>query len=535
MGTRNIPWTTIGELLRDKEAVHGSQPFAEIAGSRLSYADLAIQSRAVAGNLLARGYSAGDRVASFTLNSAEQILLWFGCCQAGLVWVPINSGLVGDDLSYILRNSGARALLFDEDGAAKVEKLRGDLGDMHFFSIGRHGFAEPFETLLAPSSQELPATSASDTGAILYTGGTTGLPKGVVLPQYSFILAGVRYGETFDVRASERHFSTMPLYHAGGLQWGIMGPLVNDMTAVIDRRFSVTKYFERVRETKANIIDPFGAVVTMLCNQPDSPADRDHVVRIAVGAVHGLPPHIPETFIRRFGIPLVNLYGLTEGGGAMLTSNRERTLDSNGKTHGWVDIQITGSDGEALPAGETGEILLRPNFPNMFMTGYFKDAETSLKNLRDCWLHTGDLGSVDAAGNLQFLGRQAHWIRRRGESISAVEIETILARHPSVKEIAVVGVPSELGEEDIKAFIIVHADAGRDAPALCAWALEKMAAFKVPRYVEFVEQFPRSAAKQEIQRSILKKQSHDAAFDREAEANSRRKAASGGARVQAAR
>lgn len=513
---KNIPWRTFAELLHEKELKHGDQLFAEISGQSISYRDLAVQSRAIAANLLARGFVPGDRVASFTQNCVEQILLWFGCCQAGLVWVPINSGLVGDDLTYILRNSGARVLVFDEECGAKVGRLADILDGVELFATCGHAHAKSFSSLFEAVTipAELPSTEPSDTGAILYTGGTTGLPKGVMLPQLSFILAGIRYGEVFDARAGERHYSTMPLYHAGGLQWSIMGPLINDMSAVIDKRFSATRYFERVRETKANIIDPFGAVVTMLCNQPATAYDRDHVVRVAVGAVHGLPPHIPDEFTSRFNIPLINLYGLTEGGGAMLTSNRKGIGSSNGKPYGWVDIQISDEDGCACAADETGEILLRPNFPNMFMSGYLHEPAGSLKALRDCWLHTGDLGRIDEDGNLHFLGRSAHWIRRRGESISALEIETILGKHPEIREIAVVGVPSELGEEDIKAFI-VPTSAAADAASLCDWALERMAAFKVPRYLEFVDEFPRSSAKQEIQRSILKSRPHDAAFDRE--------------------
>jgi crotonobetaine/carnitine-CoA ligase len=513
---REIPWRNFAELLHNKEVKHGDSLFAEIAGESISYRDLAVRSRAIAANLLARGFSAGDRIASFTHNCAEQILLWFGCCQAGLVWVPINSGLVGEDLTYILRNSGARALVFDEECGTKIDRLAEIVGGIELFATYEHSSVERFssltETVEAPA--ERPQTEPSVTGAILYTGGTTGLPKGVVLPQLSFILAGIRYGEVFAVRAGERHYSTMPLYHAGGLQWSIMGPLVNDMSTVIDKRFSASRYFERVRETRANIIDPFGAVVTMLCKQPAAADDRNHSVRVAVGAVHGLPPHIPGQFATRFNIPLINLYGLTEGGGAMLTSNREGAGSSNGKPHGWVDIQITDENDCALAPGEVGEILLRPNYPHMFMSGYFDEPASSLKAFRDCWLHTGDLGRMDEDGNLFFLGRRANWIRRRGESISALEIETILGKHPEIREIAVVGVPSELGEEDIKAFIVPAGDPP-DPAIMCDWALERMAAFKVPRYFEFVDEFPRSSAKQEIQRSILKGRPHDAAFDRE--------------------
>lgn len=331
--------------------------------------------------------------------------------------------------------------------------------------------ARPFAELIAPtqSARELPVTRPQDPGAILYTGGTTGLPKGVVLPQFSFILAGVRYARSFDVRPGERHFSTMPLFHAGALQWGIMGPLVNDMTTVIERRFSAQAYLSRVRQTRANVIDAFGVVMTILCAQPESPADRDHCVRLSVGAVAGIPPDIPAAFTRRFGIPLVLLYGLTEGGGAMLTTNRDRLTDSNGRPHGWVEILIADEHGFPVEAGTTGDVLLRLKYPNMFMTQYFNDPVKTLQSYRDCWLHTGDLGKVDEHGNFWFVGRKAHWIRRRGESISAVEVETILAKCPGVHDAAVVSVPSELGEDEVKAFVVRAEGAALEAAGLIEW------------------------------------------------------------------
>jgi crotonobetaine/carnitine-CoA ligase len=361
----------------------------------------------------------------------------------------------------------------------------------------------------------LPETRAKDPGAILYTGGTTGLPKGVVLPQFSFILAGVRYGESFSVRPGEIHYSTMPLFHAGALQWGIMGPLVCDMTSVVDRRFSASRYFERVRETRANVIDPLGVVMTLLCAQSPGPEDRNHHVRISLGATHGLPAHIPAEFTRRFGIPLVMVYGLSEGGGAMLTTDREGRGDSNGHPHGWVELRVVDDDGFPLPAGETGKLTLRSNYPWMFMSGYWADLERSAHALSDGWLHTGDLAWLGADGHLHFVGREAHWLRRRGENISAVEVETVLAGCPGVKEVAVVAGPSEIGEDEVKAFIVCEAGAALPPEALLKWCEGKLAPFKVPRFIEYLESLPRSAAKMEVDRGALRKRPNNGAFDRE--------------------
>jgi crotonobetaine/carnitine-CoA ligase len=509
---------TLGDLLIDKAARHGGSVFAEIAGTPVSYVELEQRSRAVAANLLARGLRGGDRVASFMANAPEQLYCFFGCARAGLVWVPINAGLSGDDLAYTLRDSGARMIVADADGASEFERIRRpSVSALELFTTSPvDGVSSTsFSELLAGErlSHALPETTPTDPGAILYTGGTTGLPKGVVLPQLSFILAGVRYGESFSVRQGERHYSTMPLFHAGCLQWGLMGPLVNDMSTVIDRRFSASGYLARLRDTRADVIDAFGVMITMLCAQPVSPDDRNHSVRLSVGAVHGLPPEIPREFTRRFGIPLLMLYGLTEGGGAMLTTNRDFDGESNGRPHGWVEIRIADSLGFPLPAGEVGDVLLRATWPHMFMTGYFNDSAKTLATYRDCWLHTGDLGKVDSEGNFWFVGRGSHRLRRRGENISALEVEMILAKCPGVREAAVIGVPSELGEDEVKAFIVPAPGHLLDPAAIVAWSAGRMASFKIPRFVEFLEDLPRSTAKMEIDRGALRKRPNDAAWD----------------------
>jgi len=520
---KNVPWKTLGELLEDKAARHGERVFAVIDGVPITYLELERRSRQVAGGLLGLGLASGDRVATFMLNAVEQLLMWFGTVRAGLVWVPLNAGLVGQDLRYTLTNSGARVLVTDIESVPRFLEVASDTQALALYVIGDvkaaagHG-AKPYSELEAgPLLSVLPVTRAEDPGAILYTGGTTGLPKGVVLPQFSFILAGVRYGESFSVCAGERHFSTMPLFHAGALQWGIMGPLVCDMSTVVDRRFSASRYFERVREVDANVIDPLGVVLTMLCRQPPSPRDREHNVRISLGATHGLPQHIPDEFSQRFGIPLVMVYGLTEGGGAMLTTNRDRGDDSNGSPHGWVELRVLDDDGFPLPPGETGKLVLRSNFPFMFMVGYWNDPTRTSQVLKDGWLHTGDLAWLQADGHLQFVGREAHWLRRRGENISAVEVETVLSECPGVKEAAVVAGPSELGEDEVKAFVVLEEGSDLAPAGLIAWCNGKLSAFKVPRFVEFIDGLPRSVTKMEVDRASLRRRPNEAAWDREKE------------------
>ena len=188
---------------------------------------------------------------------------------------------------------------------------------------------------------------------------------------------------------------------------------------------------------------------------------------------------------------------------------------SNGKPHGWVEIRIVDDNDLPVAANEAGQILLRPLFPHLGMIGYHNAPAKTLESMRDLWLHTGDLGRVDENGNLYFQGRKAHWLRRRGENISAYEIEAILGRHSAIAEVVVVGVPADVGEDDIKAFIILNEGAKADPANIVDWCAGRIAAFKVPRYFEFVADFPRSITKREIERSVLKKMSNERAWDRE--------------------
>ncbi len=516
---RTIPWGTMDELVVAKASQHGDAVFATISGEPLTYSQLEYRSRVIARNLVALGVSKGDRVATLMFNTVEQVLMCFACARAGAVWVPINAALRGDDLTYTIRDSGSSVLVTETECQPQFDQI--DFPEkeaIKVFVVGddpapHQGFAA---LLNEGATAALPTCAPSDTGAILYTGGTTGLPKGVLLSQFSFILGGLRYQDVFSARPGETHFSVLPLFHAGALHWALMGPYVADMSTVIDRSFSAKKYFERVRECRANIIDPFGPVVTLICQQPESELDTQHSVRVSIGVVQNLPDGIPELFQERFKIPLVLVYGLTEAGGN-ITSNRlgDQVPNANGKPHGWAELRIGGGDDLPLPAGEVGEILLRPTYPHMFMQGYHNAPEQTLQTMRNFWLHTADLGYLDEGGNLFFLGRKAHWLRRRGENISAYEIEAIMGKHPAIAEVVIVGVRSEIGEDDVKAFIIPAPGAEIDCAELASWTAERIAAFKVPRFIEIVEDFPRSTTKREIERSKLKIYSNDRAWDRE--------------------
>jgi crotonobetaine/carnitine-CoA ligase len=518
---QQVPWSTIPDLVRDKASLHGDAICATIDGKPMTYRELDRASDRIAAALAALGLGKGDVVASVLHNCPEQVLAWVGTNKIGGIWAPLNAGLVGLDLEHALRDSGARIVIVEEETEPKLHALAPDLlRALPIFVVGTPSgrvAAQPFDRLTAagdPPPQ--PQLSAADPMMIIYTGGTTGLPKGVVLPHFSFIAAGYRYRETYGLAPGDCHFSTLPLFHAAGAQQAFICPFLNDMTTVIDRRFSASVYWDRVRETGAAIIDPISTIMTVLVQQPATPRDRDHRVKIGISVTGQIPGWVAPAFSERFGIPLVEIYGLSEAGGAMVTSNRlaDKAPGTHGKPHGWSEVRIVDEEDEPVPAGELGEIVLRPVVPYSFMLGYHNQPKLTAETCRNMWLHTGDRGYLDPAGNLVFAGRHAHWLRRRGENISAYEVESILSQHEGVREVIVVGVPGELGDEEVKA-CIVAADVVPTPVELVAWCGERMAAFKIPRFIEFVADFPRSATKREVERHKVKAWPNDEAWDRE--------------------
>ncbi|HYG85421.1 MAG TPA: AMP-binding protein [Azospirillum sp.] len=513
-----VEWETVHDLVAARARRHGDAVRLTVDRRPMSYRELDEQSAAVAANLHRLGVGKGDRVACFMHNAPEHLLTWIAASRLGAIWVPLNAGLIGDDLAYTLTNAAPRVLVVSDELAGRVDALEGALPAMRIHVVGTAGRHRSFAELLEPGGPcpEVPV-AAGDPAVIIYTGGTTGLPKGALLPQFAWIAAGLRFVEAYETRPGDVVFSVLTLFHVGGLMLGIMGPMVADIPTVVERRFSAGAFWPRVRETGATIIDPIGTMVTVLAEQHETASDRDHRVRVSLGVVNQIPESIAERFVQRFGIPFVNVYSLTETGGVLIVHNKlgSPKPQANGKSWGWAEVCILDDDDIPLPPGSIGQIAMRPCYPHIFMSGYFNDPQRTLESTTNFWLHTGDLGYLDEDGYLFFTGRQAHWLRRRGENISAYEVESVLSRYPGVREVVVVGVPAEKGEEEVKAFFIAEPGAALDPAAIVRWCEGRMSAFKIPRFIAFAEEFPRSVTKREIERHKLKALPNDGVWDRE--------------------
>jgi crotonobetaine/carnitine-CoA ligase len=514
---KEVPWNSIHALLRARAEQHGDAPRVDVAGTLTSWGEIDRESDRMAAALSVSGVGPGDRVCSMMDGRIEQLIVWFGTVKLGAIWVPLNTGLVGDDLFYTVRDAAPKALFVEADTAARFRDWPDDvpLPSARISTEAADGF-QPWSRFVS-SGAGLPHADVApqDAGVIIYTGGTTGRPKGVVMPHFAFLAAGYRFRDAFDVGADDHQYSVLPLFHVGGTMLGVMGPLVTDIPTTLERRFSATRFWARARSRDATLIDPVGTMVTVLTQQPENHAERDHRVRASVGVTGQVPPGVAPTFSRRFGIKMVNLYSLTEAGGVLITYAKPDSAqpDAHGEPGRWADFRVVDSVDQEKPPGEIGEIVLRPRVPYTFMLRYHNDPVRTLECWSNLWLHTGDLGRVDDRGFLHFVGRQAHWLRCRGENVSAYEVESVACACPGVAEAAVVGVPAELGEEDVKIFIIPAENAALTPEAVIEWCAARLARFKVPRFVEFVRTLPRSAAKQEIERHKLRALSNDNAWD----------------------
>lgn len=375
------PFLSVPALVRGKARQHGDRIFVTVDGCQLSYRQLDVLSDNFAANVVRTGIAPNDCVASLLPNCPEQLIGWIGTNKAGAIWAPMNASLTDDDLAHTLRNSGPKLLITDAEGATKFASLPQELQSrIQLCPIGTTD--EEFALLEAPVDGPPDIYNrAGDPAMILYTGGTTGLPKGVVLPHFAIVAAGYRYGETLSATSVDRHYTSLPLSHASGVQLGIVGPLLNDMSVVMDRRFSVSHYWQRVVDVGATIIDPISTMMSTLVAQPPGPFDRRHRVRITTGVNAQIPPAIPEEFTRRFGIPIVEIYGSSETGGAMATGNRldSAVPGSVGKPHGWSQVAVVDENDCEVAPGVQGNIVLRPTVPFTFMLGYQNEPEATRK------------------------------------------------------------------------------------------------------------------------------------------------------------
>ncbi|MGL4291306.1 MAG: AMP-binding protein [Phreatobacter sp.] len=463
--------------------------FARFNGAAITFAALEERSDAVAAGLRGLGLKVGDRVAVMMANSPAALAVLFGLAKAGLAWVPLNAQLKGEGLRYIIEHCEPGAVICDSDLVTTIRASGAALDGAGLIVADDPAAPLSLDAMLAaamPFDADLPGPD--DLFAIMYTSGTTGRPKGVMVTHGMMRLAGEAVAKVSAARAGDVLFAWEPLYHIGGAQLIVL-PVIREVSLAMVDRFSASRFWDQVRGAGATHIHYLGGILQILLKQPESPDDIRHPVRIAWGG--GCPKEIWSAFQARFGVEMRECYGMTEAS-SITTCNDDGTIGAVGRPMPWFEVAIVDAAGHAVPAGEKGEIVVGSNRAGAIFQGYFRNPEASARALRDGRLHTGDLGSVDAAGRLWFHGRMTDSVRCRGENVSAFEVESVAAGHPAVEDCAMIGVTAEIGEQDIKLFVKPKAGREIDVAAFSGWLAERLAPYQNPRYLAVVAEFERT-------------------------------------------
>ncbi|HEV2555404.1 MAG TPA: AMP-binding protein [Bosea sp. (in: a-proteobacteria)] len=494
------------DLLTQFAARDPGRVYARYCGEPVTYGEIERSSSAFAAHLRARGLKPGDRVAVMMRNSVAAIAVVFGLARAGVAWVPVNAQQRGEGLRYLLTHSQPKLVVADEDLAALVTEALAGAGAPPLLRQG----PELDRILAEPAVSDEPAPAPDAVFAVMYTSGTTGRPKGVVVSHRMLRLAAEGVGRVSAAKPGEVFFVWEPLYHIGGAQL-LPLPMIRDVTLAMVDRFSASRFWSQVKAEGATHIHHLGGILQILLKQPESPLDRTHGVRISWGG--GCPADIWPLFRDRFGIEIRECYGMTEAS-SITTCNDNGVVGSVGKPMPWFTVRLLRTDGTPVAVGERGEIVVETDIPGAIFPGYLDNPEATAKALRGGALHTGDLGSWDEAGNLFFHGRMTDSVRCKGENVSAWEVEHVAAEHEDIEDCAMIGVASDVGEQDIKLFVKPREGTAIDPAALSDWLAARLAPYQNPRYIAFVDEFERTAS-QRIMKHKLSPRLDDA-WDRSA-------------------
>ncbi len=540
--TRLMWEMSLGEFLDSVARRDPDKVFVEMGGEAVTYGKFRETALRTASMFKALGVSSGDRVCLFLPNCLEFLYCWFGLSYLGAISVPINTAYKRDETAYILNDAEAVGLVAHEsltDVASQAAALspsvvhkmlvaeeRGlparlrSTGDELPVGPGWRDFGQVLSA--AQPATSLPQVSPQADSMLVYTSGTTGNPKGVRVSHLMYVAAGQGFAHWTEAGPDDRFFTCLPYFHANVQYYSTMGALASGATLVVVDRFSASRFWDQVRGARATVVNFIGMMMPVLAKQSESPRDRDNEVRLFYGSP-AFAPDFLEAFQARFGTEIIVGFGMTETCyGTIERIGAPRRPSSSGQARPHPDPRFTNEirivDQETstpLARGQVGEVTIQNPAT---MSGYWRNEEQTDQSLRDGWLFTGDLGWMDDDGFLYYVDRKKDIIRRRGENISSQEVENVIKSHPSVLDCAVIAVPSELGEDEVKAYVARRPESGLEPEEVVRWCAENLAYFKVPRYLEMRDELPRTPSLR-VRKDLLRQEREDlieGCFDREA-------------------
>jgi crotonobetaine/carnitine-CoA ligase len=495
-----------------------------IDGERLSFGEAGADAARAAGFFAELGVRPGQMVVVLMPNGLDFVRVWLGLGRLGAVAVLLNTELRGAFLRHQLENCGAELAVIDRSLLDAVREIAPELSRLRRVVVTgdpptpAESFAIlPWDQWRSAAPYQGPSPRAHDIACIMYTSGTSGPSKGVLMPHAHCYLFGLGTIDTAKLGPDDRYYVVLPLFHANGLLMQIGATLIAGASAVLRPRFSASAWIDDVRTHGATVTNSLGALAAFVVAQPPTPRDRDHRLRAIMSA-----PNVPlheAIFRERFGIAeVLSGYGMTE----VNIPVWGRIGTSTGGGAGWVYepyfevIVADPTTDEEVPPGQIGEILVRPKVPSGFMAGYHGMPEKTVEAWRNLWFHSGDAGTMAADGLLTFVDRIKDCIRRRGENISAAEVEAAIGGLAGVAEIAAFAVPSEVpgGEDEVMLAIVAEPGASLTREDVAAQADRVLPRYARPRFIELVDSLPKTATGK-VQRAELRKRGVATAWDRD--------------------
>lgn len=494
----------------------GDQVMMSIAGTPVTFAQMRDRSCAAAHVLLDLGVQRGETVALFTGTCPEWVYFWLGTARIGAVSAAVNAASKGEFLAHALNLSQAAVVITDADRQDRLTEVAGDIATVRTVLVQGASLDDALST--APvTAPDVEPVGPGDIGALFFTSGTTGPSKAVATTWHYLFTAAATVASSWELRQGDTLWTAMPLFHLSAAPT-VLAPMLIGGTSVLAAAFHPGRVWDEIRDCGAVGFAGAGAMVSMLMRLPPQPRDAELGIRFISAAP--ISADMYRAIEERYRCRIVTMYGMTEAFPiAYKAVSDEGTPGTSGQVNPAFDVRIIDSQGRPLPTGAVGEIACRARVTHAMSEGYVSSAPGSAGLRVDPhaeWFGTGDLGSLDGDGNLTYVDRAKDSLRRRGENVSSVEVEQTVMRHPSVAEAAAVGIPSDLGEDDILVVVTLCDGATVDFAELLDFCSARMPYFCVPRYLETIDEIPKNVIGR-VRKDVLRSRGLGAdAWDREA-------------------
>ena len=501
---------TVPAVLDRRAEQYPDRVMMSIAGTDVTFEQMRQRSCAAAKLLIDLGVGQGDRVALFTGTCPEWVYFWLGAARIGAVSAAVNAANKGDFLVHALRLSQAKVMLTDAERRPRAVEVADAVDTLTSIVVQDDSLAATLSQNTDGAATDSPGR-ADDLGCVFYTSGTTGPSKAVATTWHYLFSVAATVASSWEFREGEVLWTAMPLFHLSAAP-SILAPMLVGATTVLAGAFHPGEVWDDIRARGAIGFAGAGAMVSMLQNLPADPGDARLPLRFVSAAP--IDANCYRDIEKRYGCRIVTMYGLTEAFPIAVKALADAGVPgTSGKPNPDFEVRILDEQGNPLPPDTVGEIACRPRHPHVMSEGYV-GADSRISPHPE-WFRTGDLGRLDRDQNLTYVDRIKDALRRRGENISSVEVERVVMCHPAVAEAAAVGVPSELGEDDVLVVVTLQPGATLDFAELLDFCAARMPYFCVPRFVETVSELPKNVIGR-IRKDLLRARGvNPGAWDRE--------------------